>query len=166
MIKPDIVSVLTQEGIELKQHGKLYTAKCCFHDERTASLTVWPSDQRFKCFGCGESGDVIDFIQKLKEMSFLEAQEYLSIKSSPGGQKERETKKDLLARYKKWERERFLKLVKEYKDLIWEIENVKLDWELDVKSNFYHRLPVVEWQLDIFIEGTEKDKFNLFKGES
>ena len=165
MIKPDIITIMEEEGLELRQHGRIYTAKCCFHEERTPSLTVWPDKQRFECFGCGAGGDVIDFIRKLNNCTFKEALGYLRIKGdSPGGSREREAKRDLLARYKKWEREEFLKLVAEYKNLIWEIENIKLDWEMDVKYNFYHRLPIVEWKMEVLTSGTERDKFELFKG--
>ena len=168
MLKPNIVDIITSEGVILRQHGRIYTAFCPFSEEKTPSFTVYPEKQRFVCFGaCQKKGDVIAFIQELKHYSFREALGYLRIKGdSPGGQKERETKRDLLARYKKWERERFLSLIREYKDLIWEIENVKLDWELEIKYKHYHRLPVVEWQLDVLIEGSSKDKFELFKGES
>lgn len=57
--------------------------KCPFHNEKTPSLSVkfYPdvNKQRFKCFGCGESGDSIDFIMKLKNMGYNEAREYLGL---------------------------------------------------------------------------------------
>jgi len=57
--------------------------KCPFHNEKTPSLAVkfYPdiNKERFKCFGCGESGDAIDFIIKLKNMKYNEAREYLGI---------------------------------------------------------------------------------------
>lgn len=74
--KPDIFAVMEREGIELK-HGK---ALCPFHDERTPSFTVSGKRQRFHCFGCGESGDVIDFIKKLHNLSFKDAISYLGVR--------------------------------------------------------------------------------------
>jgi DNA primase len=51
---------------------------CPFHDERTPSFTVRPSAGRFHCFGCGESGDVIAFVQKVDGLGFAEAVEHLA----------------------------------------------------------------------------------------
>jgi DNA primase len=51
---------------------------CPFHDERTPSFTVRPAVGRFHCFGCGESGDVISFVQKTDGLGFTEAVEYLA----------------------------------------------------------------------------------------
>ncbi len=51
---------------------------CPFHDERSPSFTVRPSVGRYHCFGCGESGDVIAFVQKTDGLAFAEAVEYLA----------------------------------------------------------------------------------------
>lgn len=51
---------------------------CPFHDERTPSFHVRPGVGRWHCFGCGEGGDVISFVQKIDGMSFTEAVEYLA----------------------------------------------------------------------------------------
>lgn len=51
---------------------------CPFHDERSPSFTVRPQAGRFHCFGCGEDGDVISFVQKLDHTSFHEAVEKLA----------------------------------------------------------------------------------------
>lgn len=57
--------------------------KCPFHNEKTPSLSVkfYPdaNKQRFKCFGCGSSGDAIDFIMKFKNMTYNQAREYLGL---------------------------------------------------------------------------------------
>ena len=50
-------------------------ACCPFHDDKNPSMKV---DQRFHCFGCGEDGDVIDFIAKLFDLSSKEAAEKLA----------------------------------------------------------------------------------------
>ena len=46
---------------------------CPFHDERTPSFNVRPHLGMFHCFGCGESGDVISFVQKIDHLPFTEA---------------------------------------------------------------------------------------------
>ncbi|MCI5825460.1 MAG: DNA primase [Arcanobacterium sp.] len=54
---------------------------CPFHDEKTPSFNVRPQVGYFHCFGCGESGDVISFIQKIENIPFVEAVEYLARKA-------------------------------------------------------------------------------------
>ncbi|MGP7961315.1 DNA primase [Sanguibacter sp. A247] len=51
---------------------------CPFHDERTPSFHVRPQVGRWHCFGCGEGGDVISFVQKIDGLGFTEAVEYLA----------------------------------------------------------------------------------------
>jgi len=51
---------------------------CPFHDERSPSFTVRPQVGRYHCFGCGEDGDVISFVQKLDHTTFHEAVEKLA----------------------------------------------------------------------------------------
>lgn len=57
--------------IQLKRNGKEYKGLCCFHAEKTPSFTVY--DDKFKCFGCGEQGDVIDFVQRTQGIDWLDA---------------------------------------------------------------------------------------------
>ncbi len=54
---------------------------CPFHDERTPSFHVRPSQGFWHCFGCGEGGDVISFVQKVDSLSFTEAVEALALKA-------------------------------------------------------------------------------------
>ena len=65
----DIVSVISSR-IELNRFNK---AKCPFHDDSNASLSVHPQKQIFKCFGCGASGSVIDFIMLYDKVDFRTA---------------------------------------------------------------------------------------------
>jgi DNA primase len=51
---------------------------CPFHDERTPSFNVRPAVGRYHCFGCGEGGDVIDFVQKVDLLAFSDAVERLA----------------------------------------------------------------------------------------
>ncbi|MFI6831181.1 DNA primase [Kribbella sp. NPDC050241] len=53
---------------------------CPFHDEKSPSFNVTPARGFFYCFGCQEGGDVIDFIQKIDQISFSEAVETLASK--------------------------------------------------------------------------------------
>ena len=51
---------------------------CPFHDEKTPSFTVREAVGAYHCFGCGEGGDVISFVQKLDHLTFAEAVEHLA----------------------------------------------------------------------------------------
>lgn len=53
---------------------------CPFHDEKSPSFHVRPQVGRWHCFGCNEGGDVISFVQKIDNLSFSEAVEYLANK--------------------------------------------------------------------------------------
>lgn len=65
--------------VTLKSAGLgTYKGLCPFHDERSPSFTVRPQVGRYHCFGCGEDGDVIAFVQKLDHTSFHEAVEKLA----------------------------------------------------------------------------------------
>lgn len=73
-------SVITHEiagkFISLKKKGSDYVCLCPFHDEKTASFSISPSKNIYKCFGCGKSGDGITFLIDYKKMSFIEAIKY------------------------------------------------------------------------------------------
>jgi DNA primase len=75
--RTDIVSIIG-ERIELKKAGRNYKANCPFHGEKTPSFMVSPELQIFKCFGCGEAGDVFAFLEKYEGMEFKEALKYLA----------------------------------------------------------------------------------------
>ena len=67
--KNDIVDVI---GSYINLNEK-YKALCPFHDDHTPSFSVHPDKQIYKCFSCGESGNVITFVQKITGVSFEEA---------------------------------------------------------------------------------------------
>ena len=71
----DVVS----EHVTLKSAGVgSLKGLCPFHDERTPSFHVRPQLGYWHCFGCGEGGDVITFIEKIHHLGFAEAVEYLA----------------------------------------------------------------------------------------
>ena len=61
------------EHIMLKRAGRMYVGLCPFHKEKSGSFNVNPERGYYKCFGCGEGGDVFTFIQKFKGLDFLDA---------------------------------------------------------------------------------------------
>ena len=67
----DIVDVVSKYVI-LKKQGGNYWGCCPFHNEKTPSFSVSPAKQIYKCFGCGEGGDVLSFLMKINNQSFHE----------------------------------------------------------------------------------------------
>ncbi len=65
-------------AVPLKRAGSNYKGLCPFHSEKTPSFVVSESHQRFTCFGCGASGDVIEFMKRYYNMDFVQAVEKLA----------------------------------------------------------------------------------------
>ena len=57
---------LVEDYVRLRKAGGTYKGLCPFHQERTPSFTVSPARGTYKCFGCGEGGDAISFVEKLE----------------------------------------------------------------------------------------------------
>lgn len=70
----DIADVVSKYVV-LKKTGRNFQGLCPFHNEKTPSFVVTPDKQIFKCFGCGEGGDVISFLMKINNQSFSEVVE-------------------------------------------------------------------------------------------
>ena len=70
--KVDIID-LVSESVTLKKSGRNFKANCPFHDEKTPSFMVSQERQIFKCFGCGEGGDIYGWMMKREGMEFGEA---------------------------------------------------------------------------------------------
>lgn len=70
--KNDIYDVISKT-VRLKKAGNSYIGLCPFHSEKTPSFSVSPRRGIFKCFGCGEGGDVIRFVMKSEGVSFMDA---------------------------------------------------------------------------------------------
>ena len=60
-------------GVRLRGRGRVRQGVCPFHDESEGSFTVYADSERFYCFGCGEGGDVLDFIRRVENLSLPEA---------------------------------------------------------------------------------------------
>jgi DNA primase len=75
----DIHSVVSGY-VKLKKSGKSYSGLCPFHKEKTPSFSVDQTKQLYHCFGCGEGGDIISFVEKIENMDFIESVEFLANK--------------------------------------------------------------------------------------
>ena len=73
----NIVDIISK-FIKLKKKGADYESLCPFHDEKTPSFSVSASKGIFKCFGCGKSGDAIQFVIEHENKPYIEAIKYLA----------------------------------------------------------------------------------------
>lgn len=72
----DIVDVISQD-VRLKKSGTNYFGLCPFHNEKTPSFSVSSEKQIYKCFGCGEAGNVVTYTMKKRNLEFIEAVKFL-----------------------------------------------------------------------------------------
>ena len=99
----DIVDVIS-ERVRLRKSGRNFTGLCPFHNEKTPSFSVSQEKHIYKCFGCGEAGNVISFVMKEKNLPFIEAVKYLAnranipLEMNNGEKSKSAKKKDLLYR--------------------------------------------------------------------
>lgn len=63
--------------VKLRRAGSEWKASCPFHQDRTPSFTIFDGGRRFQCFGCGASGDVLDFVRRLHGVGLRDAAEML-----------------------------------------------------------------------------------------
>ena len=77
----DIVRIIGGYITLKKAGGQNYVGLCPFHGEKTASFSVHAARQFYHCFGCGESGDVFSFVQKIESVGFVEALKIVAQKS-------------------------------------------------------------------------------------
>lgn len=167
MEKPDIVPVVEQEGITLKQRGRCLWACCPFHEEKTASFIVNSILQRYKCFGCGAQGDVIDFVMRLKGISFPDALQYLGIRGdSPVRTNPQEAKRrELVGKFRLW--------CDDYSKYL--CENLRLcnridtliktpeDLELEGIAEMYQLRDMYLYHLSVLTDETDESRYQLFK---
>ena len=88
--RTDIVALIG-EHVHLRKCGSRYVGCCPFHNEKTPSFYVSPQTGRFKCFGCGEGGDAIHFIEKVENKTFIEAVKTLAQRANVEIEQEQES---------------------------------------------------------------------------
>ena len=92
-----------QGYVQLRRVGRNFVGLCPFHAEKSGSFNVREETRRYKCFGCGASGDVFKFIQEIEHLDFVGAIEHIAGKAgmqltyTSGGQsKDRQRSKQLI----------------------------------------------------------------------
>jgi len=73
----DILALFESFGVRLSKRGKGYVGLCPWHEDQNPSLSVDRTKGLYHCFGCGESGDVVSLVRKMKGFGFREALSYL-----------------------------------------------------------------------------------------
>jgi len=119
----DAVDMLELVGArtELRRAGGRYVGLCPFHEERTPSFSVNVDQKLYHCFGCGEGGDAIGFVQQTEALDFPGAVEFLAARYGIELKREEE---DPQAEERRRRRERLLKLLERatvfYERFLWE----------------------------------------------
>ncbi len=72
----DIVDVIS-DVVKLKRTGRNYVGLCPFHNDKNPSFSVSQDKQIYKCFSCGEAGNVITFVMKNRNLQYIDALKYL-----------------------------------------------------------------------------------------
>lgn len=75
--KNDLVSVASKY-VQVERKGRYYWCRCPFHGEKTASLSINDIDGMFYCFGCHVGGTVIQFVQQIESLTFMETVKILA----------------------------------------------------------------------------------------
>jgi DNA primase len=111
---------------ELRRAGGRMVGLCPFHDERTPSFSVNVEQKLYHCFGCGEGGDAIGFVQQTEALDFPGAIEFLATRYGVELKREEE---DPQAEERRRRRERLLKLLERttmfYERFLWEADEAE-----------------------------------------
>jgi len=112
------ISAVIGNYVALKRAGRNHLGLCPFHGEKTPSFNVRDETGRYKCFGCGASGDVFKFIQEVERMDFVGSVEHLAAKAgitlnytTGGPSRDRQRNKELfevMERAVEWYHQRLL----------------------------------------------------------
>ena len=165
-----LASVAESAGVELRRSGTRYVGLCPFHTEKTPSFSIF-QDNHYKCFSCGEHGDVIDFVQKMYGLSFRDALKHLGLERGKITPKIREDIKrrkhraELVKQFKKWINHytaRVGTLIIETEELM--RKGIPPE-DLDLYASLLHRLPVWHYHLQILVDGSDEEKFLLYKNK-
>jgi len=159
----DIVDIVSRHVV-LTKHGKNYFGLCPFHNEKTPSFSVIPEKSLFKCFGCGASGDAVDFIRKITGCDFKGALKHLGIESGyvPKEKIERigyENK--LLIDFKQW----CVKADTVLADACLAIDlflEGATEEELEIVGTLYHTKEKYDHWREVLSHGCDSDKFELY----
>ena len=76
--RTDLADLISSYGVQVRRAGSSMKACCPFHNEKTPSFNINVNKGYYHCFGCGESGDAIKFVEKMEGLTFVEAAKKLA----------------------------------------------------------------------------------------
>ncbi len=169
--KVNIVDVIESYGIKL--HGN--KARCPFHNDKTPSFSVNVKKQYYKCFGCGESGDAVTFVQKFTGMDLQGALRELNTRFNLGLSDTVPTVSDRILklkyeeeqakrrRFEEWKRRAYIALCRYYKEL----DSILHTGNELTEDRIYaiRNISQTEYMLDILTSGSEEDIIALYKAD-
>ena len=163
--KPDIIKTIHAEGFEPKRKGRAYWLCCPFHDDKTPSFKVDPARQTFHCFGCGEHGDAISFIQKLHGLSFKDALRYLGIENGkqPQIDHRRRKKRELVKAFGEWRDCYYQELCSQRRTYVEMTRDLKTMDQVESMAWMLHELTLIEHRLNVLFNGSDEEKYMLFR---
>lgn len=175
--RANIVKVAELYGLKL---NRAYKCVCPFHKEKTASLSISPQKQIWKCFGCGKGGDSISLVSELLNINALEAAKSINYTLGLGldpNQKSNyfeinkyKSKQKTEEIFKQWENKTF-QLLCDYLYLLWKWEEEKAPKNMeedpdDLFVEAMHNKDYIDYLIEsIFINGTNEDKIWFWKHE-
>lgn len=165
--KPDLIETIHREGFDPKQQGRSWWLPCPFHPDRTPSMKIDPDRQTFFCFSCNEGGDVIVFIQRLHGLSFKEALKHLGMETGkPPKIDHREKKKrELVKEFRAWRDAYYMELCRQrlfYESMTRDLKDME---QVELVAWMFDELPLIEHKLDILFNGTDEEKYDLYREE-
>jgi len=164
----DLVEVVRQSGIELKEHGTKHFGLCPFHADNDPSFYVF-DDGHFKCFGCQEYGDSVDFIQKLNGISFIDALKALGLHNDELSEEDRaqiesrQNRQKMIKAFRQWEKSTADELATLVRCTHKALHGIKTIEDLEKYGELYHSLAFWEHCLfDVLCSGDDQEKYQLF----
>lgn len=163
--RSDILDVARASGLNLNRYNK---GLCPFHNEKTPSFSICSKRQLFKCFGCGECGDSIALVSKLKGLNNYESALYINKLLSLGIEVKEDksivtnnkiskiqnysNSKVIIEAFEKWEKDTFL-LLSDYRRYLSEKDD----------EETAEMLNIIDYYLDIFTSNDIEEKLEFYK---
>lgn len=155
--RADIVEVVG-DFVTLKRKGQNMWACCPFHNEKTPSFSVSPTKGFYKCFGCGKSGDSIDFVMEVEKLNYVETLKFLAKKYGIEVQEEELTEDQAQKQSEKESLYIILNAAKEYfENLLWESPEGR-----SVGLSYFQERKMTDSILKKFELGFAKDEWDGF----
>lgn len=165
----DLVSVVQEAGVELRKRGRRHVGTCPFHSDTNPSFYVF-EDGHYHCFGCGEHGDAVNFVRKLKGCSFGEALIALGLNGrtyTAGASQEtglQKYRRQLVRDFRAWEASMAGELGLLIRAAHRALSRIKTMDQLEALGEIYHGLVLWEHALfDVLVNGDDEDKFQLYR---